>query len=406
MIQIYIFNSVTWASEYGIGTYIQELVAYLSDKSDIQLNIVRLFDNKKEFEINKAEEYTTFSIPNLDTDIVENIYYRNAWYILCKYIYVSPGDSLYFHFNYYKECALIPYMKEVFPYCITILTLHSMSWCLKLKGNTSQLATMLVSNEDSITSTDKKILDSFKQEKQAYATVDEVICLSYYTEKLLMHEYQIPQDKISVIYNGRKNETDLFSCYEISNLKRELFIPENDKILLFVGRLDEIKGLSLLIKAFKQVVMQIANVHLIVIGDGNFAEYLKECEGYWAKVTFTGKLEKHNLYKFYRIADVGIMPSFHEQCSYVAIEMQMFAIPLITSDSTGLKEMNPCSAMIINTIEAGEVVWISVKSLSDKIVALLSCESAKDIGTIYYKHFQYKYSSSIFENKMNKIYRI
>lgn len=64
------------------------------------------------------------------------------------------------------------------------------------------------------------------------------------------------------------------------------------------------------------------------------------------------------------------------------------------------------NGIIINTIEAGEVVWISVKSLSDKIVALLSCESAKDIGTIYYKHFQYKYSSFIFENKMNKIYKI
>ena len=54
---------------------------------------------------------------------------------------------------------------------------------------------------------------------------------------------------------------------------------------------------------------------------------------------FTGKLSKQELYQFYQIADVGVMLSKHEQCSFVAIEMMMHGIPIIASDSTGLDEM-------------------------------------------------------------------
>ena len=66
---------------------------------------------------------------------------------------------------------------------------------------------------------------------------------------------------------------------------------------------------------------------------------MKACSGIRNKVTFTGKVDKDELYAFYRIADVGGMPSFHEQCSYVGIEMLMHGLPVIGTDTTGLKEM-------------------------------------------------------------------
>ena len=55
----------------------------------------------------------------------------------------------------------------------------------------------------------------------------------------------------------------------------------------------------------------------------------------------TGRLNKEQVYDFYQIADIGVMPSMHEQCSYVAIEMMMFGLPMIISTTTGLKEMMP-----------------------------------------------------------------
>lgn len=64
-----------------------------------------------------------------------------------------------------------------------------------------------------------------------------------------------------------------------------------------------------------------------------------ECDDIYMNVIWTGLINKEKLYELYTIADMGIMPSFHEQCSYVAIEMMMHGLPIIGSTSTGLYEM-------------------------------------------------------------------
>ena len=63
------------------------------------------------------------------------------------------------------------------------------------------------------------------------------------------------------------------------------------------------------------------------------------CNGIWGKVIFTGKLRKDQLYRFYQIADIGVLPSCQEQCSYVGIEMLMHGIPLVGTDAMGISEM-------------------------------------------------------------------
>ena len=77
----------------------------------------------------------------------------------------------------------------------------------------------------------------------------------------------------------------------------------------------------------------------LVVGDGDFSSRLSRCGTDWNKITFTGRLNKEQLYDFYQIADIGVMPSMHEQCSYVAIEMMMFGLPMVVSTTPGLKGM-------------------------------------------------------------------
>ena len=59
----------------------------------------------------------------------------------------------------------------------------------------------------------------------------------------------------------------------------------------------------------------------------------------WHRVTFTGHLNPEQLAGFYGRAAVGVLPSFHEQCSYSAIELMRHGIPFVGTDSTGLREM-------------------------------------------------------------------
>ena len=97
---------------------------------------------------------------------------------------------------------------------------------------------------------------------------------------------------------------------------------------------------------------------------------MKECSGIRSRITFTGKLDKEELYQYYRIADVGVMPSFHEQCSYVGIEMTMHGVPLIGTSSTGLGEMITDNLKV--RLDESQEEQLSVEFLADKIVYVLS----------------------------------
>lgn len=148
-----------------------------------------------------------------------------------------------------------------------------------------------------------------------------------FTRELLHKDYDVPYDKMTVIYNGLKDEAVFLSIDARRKLKTSLWFAEESKIILFVGRLDSGKGVDILIHAFRRVLEEVLEAHLIVVGDGFYNRYMKECSGIRNKVTFTGKVDKDELYAFYRIADVGVMPSFHEQCSYVGIEMLITGYP-------------------------------------------------------------------------------
>ena len=102
---------------------------------------------------------------------------------------------------------------------------------------------------------------------------------------------------------------------------------------------NEIKGVSYLVKAFNKLSQEDARLHLIIVGDGDFASCLNATNGNWERITFTGKISKEYLEQIYPKITLGILPSFHEQCSYAAIEMMAHGIPMVITDSTGLKEM-------------------------------------------------------------------
>lgn len=157
---------------------------------------------------------------------------------------------------------------------------------------------------------------------------------------------------------------------ERKKLKQSLSFDAEDSIVLFVGRLDSIKGVDLLIKAFRKVLEICPHAHLLLAGDGDYNAYLKECNGIRTRITFTGKVKKEELYQYYQIADVGVMPSFHEQCSYVGIEMMMHGVPLIGTSSTGLGEMIADDLKV--RLDESQKEQLSVELLADKIVSVLT----------------------------------
>ena len=116
---------------------------------------------------------------------------------------------------------------------------------------------------------------------------------------------------------------------------------------------------------------------------------------YWSKIIFSGRLPKELIYKFYQIADVGILPSFAEQCSYVAIEMMMHGLPIVGTDSTGLSEMiiDGENGYKVNLNENENDVFLDTVRLSQLIKKIISNPTLKE--------YLSQQSRLIFKNKYN-----
>ncbi|MDR1406963.1 MAG: TIGR04157 family glycosyltransferase [Tannerella sp.] len=415
MKQVYIFDEgAEIAAVYGIGAYIRQVCECLKGKPDISLHVVRFCSEEKEFKKVESDGIRTCYFPNIQFPVKAESnrlrYYRNCWYLLRAHIQVGLQDELFFHLNYNQEYPLVALIKKTFPESFIVFTIHCQDWCFKLNGNTSYFK-RLIHADKGLTNNKKEInvMKEYESELELFQSVDRLICLADYTRNLLIEEYSVSRDKMSMIYNGLKDEAKMLSPEDRLQLKRNLFIGENTKIILFVGRLQEIKGIEFLIRAFKAVLQREPDAHLIIAGSGAFSTYLSEAKGYWHKITFTGRVEKDSLYRFYEVADIGVMPSLHEQCSYVAIEMMMHGIPLVGSTSTGLCEMieEGVTGLHVPVEEYPDRVEIDPDLLAEKMLyLLLHPEERKCMGDHARKRYETVYSAEIFRQNMLDFYNI
>lgn len=134
---------------------------------------------------------------------------------------------------------------------------------------------------------------------------------------------------------GLKDKYIKRSEAELKRIRKKYLFTEKDRLILYVGRLSDGKGLCELIQAFRLLSEKDENVRLIIAGNGDFNRYLVVSAPYWGRITFTGFLTEEQLGEMYAIADIGVVPSLHEELGYVPIEMMMHRLPVICSNATG-----------------------------------------------------------------------
>lgn len=406
MKHIYLINTGARAAQYGIGTYVKQVVEFLKNNSSLHVSVINLNSEEKEFKVMQDNSSVRrFEIPMIGysgrkTD--EERYYRNIVYLMRPHILLS--DQNIFHFNYLHHAPLARFFRNIDTNCLIMITIHYFDWCFELRGNVTRFRSLLSKLADEREEKEKRLLDIYERDKSFFQEADRIVCLSIITYQLLHKYYNLSDKKMEVLYNGLKDEAICLNEKERQEQKKALLFHDSDRIILFVGRLDEVKGLDSLIKAFHKVLEEVPDARLIIAGDGNYNFYLKECTNIWNRVIFTGKINKEQLYKFYQIADLGVMPSFHEQCSYVAIEMMMHGIPLIGTDSTGLGEMvGEDSGRLIQLQETEEDVILPIEDLAADIVNMLS-SPIDEIRKNSRKRYEMSYLLNDMEHKMITIY--
>ncbi len=168
----------------------------------------------------------------------------------------------------------------------------------------------------------------------------EVIVNSNFMKGHVQSLFGLPFDKINVIPNGI-NLTN-FNGIERDYEFRRQYAMDNEKIILYVGRLVYEKGIQHLISAMPKILQGYNDVKLVIAGKGGMLDDLKaqaEAMGIANKVYFTGYLNSKQVQKIYKCADVAVFPSTYEPFGIVALEGMLAGVPTVVSDVGGLDEI-------------------------------------------------------------------
>ena len=405
---LYIFIESSIAEVYGIGTYIRELTVILRHSS-IKVCVVNLMSDKPQLQTEKIDNirYLYFPKPIHEQRSIfypkqKELYFRNVLYLL--QLHIEDREDLIFHLNYNESGKLAEELKKVFD-CRIVTTIHYFNWSLGLFGNIAHFREVLASED--VNQSDRlknKIVESYRYEKALFDLVDTIICLSENTRQILQDDYQIKPNKIAVIYNGLVDNSFIAN----KQMSRKKYHIPDIPIIIFAGRLNDIKGLTYALRAFKLVLSVQPHCQFIIAGSGSFEIYMKECEDIWMHVSWTGLIDKTKLYELYSIANIGMLPSFHEQCSYVAIEMMMHGLPIIGSTTSGLKEMivDGETGLHIPVIEYDDRVEIDTSLLAEKMLYLLQQpDERKRMGVNARKRYESLYTAEGMGQQMIALYK-
>lgn len=169
---------------------------------------------------------------------------------------------------------------------------------------------------------------------------NEVIVNSDYMKCELQRNFGLPFEKINVVPNG-VNLT-MYSGIQIDYDFRRNFATDNEKIILYAGRLVYEKGVQHLIAAMPKVLKNYHDAKLVIVGKGGMINDLKaqvEYLGLGNKVYFTGYMDHKSLCKLYKCANISVFPSTYEPFGIVALEGMLAGNPIVVSDVGGLNEI-------------------------------------------------------------------
>ena len=168
----------------------------------------------------------------------------------------------------------------------------------------------------------------------------EVIVNSNYMKSEIQRLFGLPFEKINVVPNGvnLNNFNNVYRDYDF----RRRFAMDNEKIILFMGRLVYEKGIQHLIAAMPKILDHYHDVKLVIAGKGGMLDELKAQAnnlGISQKVYFAGYLNSKDVQKMYRCADISVFPSTYEPFGIVALEAMLAGVPVVVSDIGGLNEI-------------------------------------------------------------------
>ena len=186
--------------------------------------------------------------------------------------------------------------------------------------------------------------------RNSLSKVDKIICISDYIRRCAVQCFPEFVHRFCVIFNATNPQ--VFKSYgdqAMNELNSTLKIDSNKQYLLYAGRLSSIKGVHVLIQAFRKLNCRLPDTRLIITGSSFFdnaartpyEQYLvKLAEPVNSAIMFTGFLPHDKLKYLYSIADIVVFPSVWEEPSgLVMLEAMASGTCFVGSKVGGVPEV-------------------------------------------------------------------
>lgn len=207
-------------------------------------------------------------------------------------------------------------------------------------------------------------------------------------------KYGIERNRVTLIPNGI-NEED-FQISPNESFSKQLGL-NGASFILFMGRLNPIKGPDLLLDAFCNICEHFPQYHLVFAGpDGGMLKQLKQIvdlHNIQERVHFVGYISGQDKTDAYRAADFLVIPSRQEAMSIVVLEAGINKTPVLLTDCCGFNE--------VDAIGGGVVVHATVEDLEKGLLKLLGNKALTEMGELLHAFVRRNYTWSL----ISKLYR-
>jgi D-inositol-3-phosphate glycosyltransferase len=195
---------------------------------------------------------------------------------------------------------------------------------------------------------ERESLERVEAELMLVKQVDHIFATSERDANYLETLYSAPKAKVSILTPGV--DLQLFHPADKVQAKQAIGATNDSQLILFVGRIEPLKGIDVLLYAIKILLQKHPELKLclyIVGGDVSESadqwskelqklEKLRTLLGIEASVHFVGRKKQEELPDYYNAAEIVVMPSQYESFGITALEAMASGVPVITTDVTGV----------------------------------------------------------------------
>lgn len=180
-----------------------------------------------------------------------------------------------------------------------------------------------------------------KAEKLLVKKAQKVIEVSESQALYLQYLYNCPQEKITIITPGV--DKNVFKPIDQDFAKSKIGAFKKHKIILFVGRIEPLKGIDILMYALKIVCGKSPHLApcLWIVGGkaSHYLEKLRKDLGLFNVVKFVGQKPQNKLPFYYNASEVIVFPSHYESFGLAALEAMACGVPVIITNVSGISDL-------------------------------------------------------------------